>query len=103
MSHVEPGEVPQVTAELDVDRVVETKLLSQSGDVARIRRARFAGQHVDDVARRQVNQREVDDDDTDEDADRLRHPPGGESFVEYSVPVGANGNGAKTRRRARSL
>ena len=75
VAEVELHDVPQIVAELDRQRLVEPVLLAQLGNVFGVRGARLARHHVDGVARREVQQREVEDDDPEDDRDHLQEAP----------------------------
>jgi len=75
VAEVELHDVPQIVAELNRQRLVEPVLLAQLGNVFGVRGARLARHHVDGVARRQVQQREVEDDDPEDDRDHLQEAP----------------------------
>src|SRR5258705_6731969 len=73
------GQIPDVAAELLVERLVETEAGAQPRDIAGIRSSGFAGEHVDRIARREVDNREVDDGRADADEQRLCQPSRHES------------------------
>ena len=62
----------EVDGELDVERLVEPELLAQLRHVLGRRGARFAGEHVGRIAGREMQQREIEDDDGEDRGQRQR-------------------------------
>ena len=72
VAEVEREDLLEVDDQLDVERLVEAELLAQLRHVFGRRRTRFAGEHVGRVAGREMEQREVQDDDGEDRRDRER-------------------------------
>ena len=74
ISQIERHHLAQIHEQLDVNRLIEPELLAQLRHVFRRSRACLARQHVRRIARRKMQQREVEQDDRQQRRDGERQP-----------------------------